>query len=435
MSKSETRRTLTKRIILGVVIALVLVYIVFLFITTNFLGTNNIVTETAYRATAYDVIRTTGMIVRDEEYLSSSYDGVLVYNVGDGDSVDSETVIATFYENESDAVATQQITAIQDKVAYLKSLDSVTTSVNVGLDTVESQLNEKLVSLIDSVNSHTFDYISDVEDDLMSSIFRKQMITGEQSRFEDKIAELEEEERELKSSCGSPMGKITAGEAGYFVSSVDGYEDLFDINALDEISVADYQNAAPAQTDGATIGKIIKGVNWYIVCPVSDDEATNIMHNTSLVSIRMPYALADTIPAKVVYVNRFSGEDGGIAVLRCNYMSDALSKIRRESIEIIVDSYEGLKVSKSALHDDTLERTVTDESGNRTVESQKVQGVYVEYGNELVFKQVSIKYSGDDYIICDENPDAASLFNGSTLTLYDRVVVEGDDLFDGKIIQ
>ena len=84
MTKSETRKTITKRILIGIGIALVLAYIVFLFVTTNFLGSNNISTEITYRSTAEDIVKTTGLVVRDEEYVNANaeYDGSLFFRYG-----------------------------------------------------------------------------------------------------------------------------------------------------------------------------------------------------------------------------------------------------------------------------------------------------------------------------------------------------------------
>ena len=39
-----------------------------------------------------------------------------------------------------------------------------------------------------------------------------------------------------------------------------------------------------------------------------------------------------------------------------------------------------------------------------------------------------------DYVICDTNPAEGILFNGETISLYDKVIVKGDDLYDGKVI-
>lgn len=436
MTKSDTRKTLTKRILIGIAITLVLAYIVFLFITTNFLGSNNISTEITYRTTAEDVVKTTGLVVRNEEYVDANASGVLVYSVTDGDKVTGGGTIATVYNNEDDVASLRRIEEINEKIGFLKSLNSASGAVNVGIDTLNSQLNDKLIRLEKQINTRSFDRIAADEEDLMTSVYRKQMITGQQGSFESKIASLEEERSSLESSTGKPAGTITSKSSGYFVSSVDGYEKAVDVNQLDTMTYKEYKEISPETVDDPScIGKIIKGVNWYLVCPVSSDEAANISRNSDSLSVRMPYAMSETIPAKLLYVNQSSNADDTIVVLQCNYMNSSISRVRREPIEIIVNTYEGLKISKKALHDDEVERTVTDKDGNETTETKTVQGVYVEYGNELVFRQVDITFAGDDYIICNETPAEGVLFNGSTVTLYDKVVVEGGDLFNGKLIQ
>lgn len=427
------RSQITKRILLGVAIALVLMYIVFLFITTNFLGSNNIVTETAYMSKAYDIVESRCMIARDEEYLPASSDGVLVYDVTDGGKVTGDGVIATAYATQEDVSAIQQAQELDQKIEYLESLNAVNASANVGIDTINGQINERLIAVMKSINVHDYGDISDAEEALMTSILRKQILTGEQGNIEEKIAELKNERAAI--TVPSPVGTVKAGSAGYFVSKVDGYENTFDVSKLDEITVDDVENAAPAEIDPADYtGKIIKNVNWYLLCPVSADEATALSHADETVKIRLPSAIDGEIPAKILRVNTFGDGERAVAILQCNYMSDALSKLREENIEIIVNEYEGLKISKSALHDDDITYTVEDDKGDDVEKTERVQGVYVEYGVELVFKQVVIDYSSDDYIICNPQPEDGALLNGSTVSLYDKVVVEGGDLFDGKII-
>lgn len=442
MSKETTKRTkkdnsnrsqITKRILLGVAIALVLIYIVFLFITTNFMGNNNIVTETAYHTKAYDIVESRCMVVRDEEYLPSGSNGVLVYDVSDGDKVTADGVIATAYATQEDVAAIQQAEELDQKIEYLETLNSVNASANVGVDTINGQINERLIAVMKLINAHDYGNMSRAEESLMTSILRKQILTGEQGNIDDKIAELKTERAAIGSPA--PVGTVKAGAAGYFVSKVDGYEKTFDVGKLDEITVDDIENAQPDEIDPADYtGKIIQNVNWYLLCPVTADEATSLSHADETVKVRLPSAIDGEIPAKIVGVNNFGGSDKAVAILRCNYMSDSLSKLREENVEIIVNEYEGLKISKSALHDDDITYTVTDDKDSDTQKTERVQGVYVVYGVELVFKQVVIDYSGDDYIICNPAPPEGSLLNGTTVALYDKVVVEGGDLFNGKLI-
>ncbi|HBE14624.1 MAG TPA: hypothetical protein DCY72_00030 [Ruminococcaceae bacterium] len=439
MSKSTSkapseRSKVTKRILIGVGITLVLVYIVFLFITTNFLGNNNIVTETAYKAKAYDIIESKALVVRDEEYLNAGASGVMVYEVSDGGKVTSDGVVATAYNSQEDVSKVQQSKELDERIAYLKSLNEVNNATNVGIDTLNSQINERMVALMKSINACEYSNMDTVEQNLLTSILRKQLLTGDQKNFDDKIAELESQRASL--STASPIGTVKAGSAGYFVSKVDGYEKSFDVTKLDEVTAKDIESASPEEIGENTyLGKIVKGVNWYLLCPVTHDEATALSHADENIKVRLPSAIDGEIPAKILYVNNNSADnEKAVAVLQCNYMNDALSKLRQENVEIIVNEYEGLKLSKSALHDDDITYTVTDDAGNETEKKERVQGVYVQYGMELVFKQVVIVYAGDEFIIVNETPDRGALLNGTTVSLYDKVVTEGGDLFNGKII-
>ena len=432
--KAATRR-LTSRIIIGVLSATLIISIIFIFVTTNFMGSDSVVTETVYKATVSDSISTTGFVIRDEEYIKNSSGGVLVYQVSNGEKITANGTIANIYSSEADAVNFQRICDIDEEISELEALNNVLSSANVGLDSVNNRLDQKLTSFINTVNNRDFESISSVESDLLSAIYRKQIITGDQKNFDNKIEELKAEKESLENSSNDSTGEITTENAGYFVSSIDGFEKSFSIDDLDQISYSDLNEVKADSVDPDNfVGKVIKGVNWYLACPVSNEQAVAITHSNSSITVKIPYATSASIPAKVVCVNEFADEDKAVAIIECNYMSPALSQIRNEAVEIELNTYEGLKVSKAALHDDIMTKTVTDENGEQTTKESKIQGVYVKYGNQIIFKQVYIIYSDEDYIICSENPSNDVLFNGTTIELYDEVVIEGEDLYDGKLI-
>ena len=432
--KAATRR-LTSRIIIGVLSATLIISIIFIFVTTNFMGSDSVVTETVYKATVSDSISTTGFVIRDEEYIKNSSDGVLVYQVSNGEKITANGTIANIYSSEADAVNFQRICDIDEEISELEALNNVLSSANVGLDSVNNRLDQKLTSFINTVNNRDFESISSVESDLLSAIYRKQIITGDQKNFDNKIEELKAEKESLENSSNDSTGEITTENAGYFVSSIDGFEKSFSIDDLDQISYSDLNEVKADSVDPDNfVGKVIKGVNWYLACPVSNEQAVAITHSNSSITVKIPYATSASIPAKVVCVNEFADENKAVAIIECNYMSPALSQIRNEAVEIELNTYEGLKVNKAALHDDIMTKTVTDENGEQTTKESKIQGVYVKYGNQIIFKQVYIIYSDEDYIICSENPSNDVLFNGTTIELYDEVVIEGEDLYDGKLI-
>ena len=57
------------------------------------------------------------------------------------------------------------------------------------------------------------------------------------------------------------------------------------------------------------------------------------------------------------------------------------------------------------------------------------------YGSEVQFKEISILYADNDYVLCDPSPADGTLFSGETISLYDQIITEGNDLYDGKVIK
>ncbi|MBQ1616940.1 MAG: hypothetical protein II086_06745, partial [Ruminococcus sp.] len=137
-------------------------------------------------------------------------------------------------------------------------------------------------------------------------------------------------------------------------------------------------------------GKVIGNVKWYVACEVSPDDASALNIWDSAATVLFSEASSEPIPAEIYRINQASKDSNAVVILRCDYMEDGLLEARQEPIEIGMGKYTGLRVSKRAIH--------------------------------------------DDYVICDTNPAEGILFNGETISLYDKVIVKGDDLYDGKVI-
>ena len=93
-------------------------------------------------------------------------------------------------------------------------------------------------------------------------------------------------------------------------------------------------------------------------------------------------------------------------------MNTEYAGLRNEQIRITFDKHTGYQISNKAI---------------REVDGQK--GVFVLNGNIVKFKKINIAYSDSEYSICN-NPEN----EGGFVELYDEVIVEGVDLYDGKII-
>lgn len=424
-------KLLFKRILIAVLSILAVVYVVYLLVSSNF---DMYPTENAVQVTVNDTIHSNGFIIRDETVIENSSRGVLSYSLSDGEAVKSSGEIAKIYSTDSDAAAQSKADILEEKVNSLKNLQNVNAGNTTGIDTINNDINNSIVSLYNLVNNNDITKIGSNINSLITSINRQQVFTGKADNFDAEIAELESQISTLRNTSGKSIGTISAPKAGYFSAHCDGYENSIKFTDIDKIKLNDLENIKSSDISSSVAGKVVNDVEWYIACRVTADEATELNLWYGDATVLFSNASSETIPASVERVYQETKDSDGLLILKCNYMNSELIDTRNEPIEIGLGTYSGLRISKKAIHDDIVTKTTTDENGNKHTEEKKVQGVYVLYGSEMNFKQISILYAEDDYVICDTNPDSDVLFNGETVSLYDKVIVEGEGMYDGKVI-
>ncbi len=425
-------KLLFKRILVTALTVLAVIYVVYLLISANF---KMYPTENAVQATVTDKIYTNAFIIRDETVINKNTSGVLSYSLNDGDAVNVNGEIAKVYSNDSDAAAQIKADALEENMVSLQNLQDRNITKSIGIDTINNDINNNIISFLSDINTDDIVSVDDDISDLLSSINQRQAYTGKIANFNSEITELQSEINELRNSSGESIGTIKTDKAGYFSSHCDGYENSIKYSDIDRIKLADLKNISKKDVSENTAGKIISGLNWYIACEVSSDEAVNLSLWDSNVTVLFSDASTETIPASIYRIHQASPDSNALVILRCDYMDEGLIDARQEPIEIGLGTYTGLRISKRAIHDDIVKKTEYDDNDKKHTDEKKVQGVYVLYGSEVQFKQISIIYADDDYVICDPEPDDEVLFNGETVSLYDQVIIKGDDLYDGKVIE
>jgi hypothetical protein len=426
---------LFKRIIVSILVVAMVAYVGFLFFGANFSKAVDV--ENAVSATISDTISSTGFVVRNEKYITNDRGGVLSYSVENGDNVSVGQSIADIYSKENDAVAQQKIKSIDEQITNLNNLTKFSYKESVGLDTVNNEIDNQICSLLSNVNKRKLSQSDSNISNLLYYINEKQIITGQVKNFKAKINELESEKEEIAKTCSSKIGTVQTNKAGYYVSSVDGYEKSIKYNDVKNVTVKDLKNVSKSDVKSDVIGKVVVNPEWYILCKIDKDQAislSKIQGENGKVTVTIPSISKKNIDASIYSINQESKSDNAVLVLSCDYMSKELSSARKETVEISTAEYTGLKVAKRAIHEDYVTKTVEKKDGTTVTKKKKVQGVYVLHGSELIFKEISIVYSGKQYVLCDPSPDDGTLYSGSTVQLYDQVVIKGDNLYDGKVI-
>lgn len=398
-------------------------------------------TETAMYGEVSDVLQAQGFILRNETVIDESYSGVLSYRVADGSRVSRGGVIADIFSNESNAASQRELDQLDQEIENLQSLSQTANFYVANPSMLGDQIYSALEGISQLVNENDFSGLNTQKGELQNALIRRQLITGEESAedYSQRISQLQSQRDTLASQTGSATGSILAPEAGYFISTVDGLENVMDISQVESITVAQAEELLeqqPSSTDA--VGKICQDFNWYAVCVFDEDDMVRF-EGVEDVYLDIPFASTEQIPAKVLARNS-DGESGKTAVVfQCSTMDADIAAVRNEAIQVTVNTYSGVLVNERAIRFADVEYTTTDEAGNTVTQVQEnVKGVYVLYGGQLEFVQVFTDQTVNGYAICRTDlteEEQSMLVTDSTIQLYDQVVVEGTDLYDGKIVR
>lgn len=372
-------------------------------------------TETVYSATMYETYDTTGITIRNETTLPGSPSGYLFYTAEDGSRVAKDGTIAQIYPSQADAQAQQQLDALDEEIALLKSIQEQGTENRVNLDLITKQLSQTVDALVQQAHSSSLAGVADLRSEMLSLLNKQQVITGKTENFNDRITQLTEQRNALDGSFKKSTGTVSSPVAGYFVASLDGYEGALPFDDVTELTTEQIQGFLDMQVTPPSdekVGKVVSDYEWYFACNVPITYMSQLSVGASL-TVRFPFVSDEEIPVTVAANNR--DRNGQMAVVfRCSNMSKELSSMRVEQVQIQLVEHTGLRVPKEAI--------VTDEAFQT--------GVYVRVGNTVAFRKIEQEHNDDPtYSICKEIDESGYL------RLYDDVILGGKGLYDGKIIR
>ncbi len=369
-------------------------------------------TMTAFSYTVSDSYTGGAVAVRDEALLDGTADGVLSYVCADGEVIIPGMTIAEVYSGEEDLYWQTMMNQYQNEIRLLNEAQS-TPEQFLATDVLSSQINEALGLIIDTVHRGQLGKLSDRRDRLSLLMGKHQVATGREKDFSQRISYLQEQYRYAKEQMSQSVQEIRTQTGGYFCSTLDGYETILTTD-FERLSTEDYRRAInqtmkPEAVSG--IGKVQKGHNWYLAMVVSEQDLARFAPGAS---VFLDFGLpgCTNIPASINLILQDEESGDGVVVIRTNYISDVLIELRQANLTVRFKSYTGLRISAEALR-----------------YQGQTEGVYVKQGALITFKPIERIYTGEDFILCSDATDGEK-----PLRLFDEVVVEGVDLYDGKII-
>lgn len=411
--KAKERRKLVMlpiKLVFGIACVGVLAY----FVIQVFLAFNTpMTTATALSTVVNDEFSIVGYFVREESVLEADYNGILVYTVDEGDKVARFGEYAAVYENSRAAELKATVTRLDENIRFLQSaLDSsMDTS---GVMNLSSYIYEGLCDTSELADAEAFTLISEYASELKSNIITRELTNTSMEEIQSMIASLESQRDYLNGMIGDSETALKTSESGFFTSHVDGYENVFDVDALSELTPSSFRDLLKSNI-GATdqqVGRLVTSFKWYFVSTMRVDAASVLTRN-SYVNLRFDAMGDDLVRVRVESISQAENGEVTVVFSSSQYMKE-LVNLRKQSASVVMATYEGLKVPKDAVR--------VDEEGNL--------GVYVITGMYSEFKKIDVLYETEDYYIVDTDPTTTK-----SLLVYDFIIVNGKGLSNGKVIK
>lgn len=389
-------------------------------------------TVTTYAHTVDDAVEATGLLIRAETVVTGQTAAIVDVLPDQGEKVRAGAAVAYLYQDESALDRRRELRTLtleQEQLKYaLQGQDGTDTSrldqsivdAMVGLRTSAAygdltSLEEQSLSFKSLVIRHG--YASDAGVDELSAA----------------ITALDAQIQALQSASALDTTTVYAPCAGTFSAMADGYESTLYPDMLETLTAASLKQlmAQDPTAPAGAVGKLITDSKWYMATTVSPEVAERLVVGRS-VTVRFSRDWSGEVSMKIERVDEAA--DGACLVILSSTRNLAdTSMLRKQTVDIVFNSLDGIRVPKKAVR--TENREVTDpETGETT--TKQVIGVYVLTAAQAEFKAVEILADdGDYYLVQAVLPDVPT--DNQLKTAFragDQVIVSSDELYDGKVM-
>ncbi len=416
-----TKKTIKNAVIyiVSAVLSVLLVWYILYHLFNGF--ETKIETSPALYATQSRALELDAYIMRDETVLYSKQSGGVNYLFEDGEKVGIGTVVANVYSGTGVQEVTDKIIAIDKKIDILEQSGVPSNITQTDTKNVDDKINELIYIIRDKIEDGDIEYALHKKDELLTLLNKRQVITQNVSGYDEQIVALQLEKNTLTGQLINLEDQVKVPCSGYFYSSIDGYENIFDISQIKNMSIELYSQMVSSEPyDVSTslgIGKVVNSSEWYVVSEVTKNDLKKFNEGETH-SIKFPFNTDIVIDMKIDKIIQTNDSDRVVLVFKTNNMPEGFNYLRKQTVQIIEESYTGYKIPSNAVR-----------------VSDGIKGVYILNGNTVRFKEVTVLIEQDGYVIVKEQPlyiDDPKYY--TKLGLYDMVITSGKNLYDGKII-
>ncbi|MBE6608686.1 MAG: hypothetical protein E7633_09050 [Ruminococcaceae bacterium] len=348
-------------------------------------------------------------VISDSEYVA----GISVeYVKGQNALVSLKDTVIRLYDSDNAQNLITQLEYLNERMEFCKKASDYAAKYSV------ARLNELIDktenSLLSSEKNSDKNKLRTEYETLLAARSSKM---GNSVDYAAIITSYQNEIKEIYSNLGKAVKEYNSTLNGAYFSSCDGYESKI---SQSELSSSDLQTVLDKISDeyvsGETgkLGKFVNLNSWYLVCS-TDKTSTYYLKKGDKFDVELGSS-GRICKMTVDRVVTERGYDEAVVVFYSDMMLELDDYEHYQDVKVILKEHKGYKLPITA---------VRYENG--------LPGVYVLRGSMVKYRLVEILSSGDGYVIVSGNvvPPEEGM---SSLSRYDRVIVRGQNLFDGKVI-
>jgi len=394
------------KIISIVLAAVVLAYVLF---SVLFKSGSSYALTAAVRCEVGDGMTVSGFVVRSEKILTADQ-SIVVCELAEGEHVGGGQAVATVYQSAEARAQRMELLRLQTQLDQLNyASEGLGNRDDSSLDL---QIRELLVQSSQYVQSQQLSSALTAAESLQSMVLRRSISEDDGARVNTRITELSARIAELSAAAGQTQS-VTVSSSGYFSAAADGLEAILTPEAVLEMNVAQLRKlqsettAAPA----SAFGRLILGQKWYFAAEVPADRLEGHYEGDRL-TVNFSGESLQNLTMTIERIGE--NEDGScVLVLSCERLMQKISALRRQTADIVFETYTGLSVEPQALY-----------------YVDGAAGVYVLEGARARFKPVNILYEyADGYVVELDKSDTDNLWPE------DEIILTSDDIYNGKVLE
>ncbi len=379
-------------------------------------------TEPAVHVSVNDSFMSTGWFFRDEQTVSGSASGSVKHVVYSGERVQQDAALALVYADEQSLALSRAIEPLENRI---RLLDSALETVGNTSDSanVDQMITLTIQQMADQAKTGQGNGMSSSADTLRTLSLQSVSSSVDTLDIQSERDALEAERAALEQQLSGQTTELTAPISGYYSEVVDGYENVLTRAALENLTLGEFRTLtqSPEKVDaGQVLGKMIQGFTWYLAAEIPTEQADRLSEGQDL-RVNFTQASLET-PVSVYSIIREHGSDTALLVLEGTEFNSEMVSMREQPVEIILATYSGLKVPKSAVR--------IEESTNSDGTTTQRTVVYILSGGVEKSKIINPLYEAEDYYVVEQ-----SATNWDMLVENDQIVVRGRNLQNNMVVR